>query len=424
MWVLPKDLTVSLLERVPLPHEIVPGLLPSKNPLVSVAQYFGIEVHSYPAGHLDIVQFLAQELDVITCIFVFHVILVALYYTVVRNLGSARTLGTLVICAALLCAGAVYEADYPFVNFTWLAVMFRAALNMWDVSILRTDEEVDDWSIVEFFSHLWALPLERSVLAEREKQGIKVNVRVQAVRRLIIAAAHSLWLCVLLYVIPPYHIFVKLPQVKRSAYMFVMSLAVFHALAGLITLPTEGLALITGCEQAETLKNPFTAVGLRIFWSRWNRMIATVLHRVIFGGRGTHKSVDDRKKEKQAKPNRLVAICKAMLTFLVSGIFHEYLIYFSVKEPIVGINTLFFLYNGVACIASTMLAVSMPKLNKSFPDILKIALMHCFFFTVAELFLPPYIKGGYFTDGQAIFNNLVYARTQNPTNVFISIFGE
>jgi cation transport ATPase len=65
----------------------------------------------------------------------------------------------------------------------------------------------------------------------------------------------------------------------------------------------DGLLKIMGIfcnvEMADMFENPLGTINIRLFWSHWNRAIATVLHRVVFGGgRNTKSSVKTMKKQK------------------------------------------------------------------------------------------------------------------------------
>lgn len=74
-----------------------------------------------------------------------------------------------------------------------------------------------------------------------------------------------------------------------------MALALFGD--GLLKL----IGIICNVEMADMFENPLGTVNIRLFWSHWNRAIATVLHRVIFGGgRNTKTSVKSQKKAKNA----------------------------------------------------------------------------------------------------------------------------
>lgn len=71
-----------------------------------------------------------------------------------------------------------------------------------------------------------------------------------------------------------------------------MALALFGD--GLLKL----IGIFCNVEMADMFENPLGTVNIRLFWSHWNRAIATVLHRVVFGGgRKTKSSVVGQKKK-------------------------------------------------------------------------------------------------------------------------------
>ena len=95
---------------------------------------------------------------------------------------------------------------------------------------------------------------------------------------------------------------------------------------------------------------------------------------------------------------------------------------YSAEEPILGLNTLFFIINGLGTIASTNLAAAFPKLNKKTPNIVKRLAILTFGVLVTPLFCTPYYHAGYFIEGQSIFNELFISRKTPSTVVFIRIF--
>jgi hypothetical protein len=70
-----------------------------------------------------------------------------------------------------------------------------------------------------------------------------------------------------------------------------MALALFGD--GLLKL----IGMTCNVEMADMFENPLGTINIRLFWSHWNRAIATVLHRVVFGGgRNTKSSIKNQKK--------------------------------------------------------------------------------------------------------------------------------
>lgn len=79
----------------------------------------------------------------------------------------------------------------------------------------------------------------------------------------------------------------------------LMALALFGD--GLLKL----IGMVCNVEMADMFENPLGTVNIRLFWSHWNRAIATVLHRVIFGGgRNTKSSVKSQKKARDTQRGR------------------------------------------------------------------------------------------------------------------------
>jgi hypothetical protein len=64
------------------------------------------------------------------------------------------------------------------------------------------------------------------------------------------------------------------------------------------------IGIFCNVEMADMFENPLGTVNIRLFWSHWNRAIATVLHRVVFGGgRNTKSSVKNMHKSNSNNPN-------------------------------------------------------------------------------------------------------------------------
>lgn len=418
-----------MADAIPMVYELIPFYSLNRNPLAEAAAHFGFPVLYYEGIKPNMSYFIASVMDVLAVSIAMHICISILYRGIICNLNTWRRPVAIIISAIILVVPTYYTSDLHTVCFMFLAESFRVSLNFYDVAVLRGDE-IRQLSNAEFFAYLWLLPLPREQIAEREKiEGKKRDPRLQCLRLLPHAMIQGFISCIILMFMPPKDLYEPMSLIHKTLYSSIASLAIFNIIAGIVTIPIYVAGIVLGVEMAPTFQNPFTAVGLRTFWSRWNRLIATVLHRVVFGGKGTNKTVDVRKKE-QAKhkaegrpaPNVAVMSAKAMLTFIVSGIFHEYMLRYSAKEPILGPNTLFFIVNGVATIASTMLATAFPKLNKQTPNIVKQVAMYTFGVLVTPLFCTPYYHSGYFTEGQSIFNQIFFSRKTPATIVFIRIF--
>lgn len=418
-----------MADAIPMAYELIPFYSINRNPLAEAAVHFGFPVLYYEGIKSNMSYFIASIMDVLTVAIIMHVCISILYRGVVCNLNTWRRPITIIISAIILVVPTYYTNDLHTVRFMFLAESFRASLNFYDVAVLRGDE-VNQLSNAEFFSYLWLFPLPREQIAEREKiEGKKRDPRLQCLRLLPHSAIQGFIACIILMFMPPKDVYEPMSWILKILYSSIASFAIFNIIAGIVTIPIYVAGAIIGVEMAPTFQNPFSAVGFRGFWSRWNRLIAAILHRVVFGGKGTNKTVDMRKKE-QAKrkaegrpaPNMAVMSAKAMLTFIVSGMFHEYMLRYSAEEPILGPNILFFIVNGIATIVSTMLATAFPKLNKQTPNIVKQVAMFTFGFLVAPLFCTPYYYSGYFTEGQSMFNQIFFSRKTPATIVFIRIF--
>lgn len=100
-----------------------------------------------------------------------------------------------------------------------------------------------------------------------------------------------------LYLVPPYEITETMSQFAYHCYCDALGMSILMALAlfgdGMLKL----IGIFCNVEMADMFENPLGTVNIRLFWSHWNRAIATVLHRVVFGGgRNTKSSVKNQKK--------------------------------------------------------------------------------------------------------------------------------
>lgn len=123
-----------------------------------------------------------------------------------------------------------------------------------------------------------------------------------------------------LYLVPPYELTKNMSQLAYHLYCDALGVSVsacleqtddgfpnilsFLQILMALALFGDGLlkliGIICNVEMADMFENPLGTINIRLFWSHWNRAIATVLHRVVFGGGRRAKS--SAKKEKKSTP--------------------------------------------------------------------------------------------------------------------------
>jgi hypothetical protein len=192
------------------------------------------------------------------------------------------------------------QSGIMLLDFWKPALGFRSCLLVWDIFNIRTRPEVNGWSFARFFCHLWAFPKEEEEIEERAKEeGFKRSAIVENAKGLPKVALEGVLMLMTLYLIPPYELTKNMSQFAYHCYCDMLGFCILMALAlfgdGLLKL----IGIVCNVEMADMFENPLGTVNIRLFWSHWNRAIATVLHRVIFGGgRNTKSSVKNQKKNK------------------------------------------------------------------------------------------------------------------------------
>lgn len=382
------------------------------------------------------------------------------------------------------------------------ALGFRSCLLVWDIFHIRTVQEVNSWSFARFFAQLWTFPKELDEIAERTAQeGYKRNARIENLKGMPKVAVEFFAMFATLYFIPPYELTRNMSQLAYHCYCDMLGLCILMALAlfgdGLLKL----FGIITDVEMADMFENPLGTTNIRLFWSHWNRAIATVLHRVVFGGGKSkitlrkqkaasqaaaakerfshmdglsetdagHTSGEDdhhassnggrkrntsglkplssvngdsdvRKRKNAAAPTKanggasraggapakkssfLPKAAAAIITFAMSGIFHEHITYFTLGFAN-GENFVFFLLNGVATVTATWFKRSYPELNNKIPTVVSVLMLHAFFLAVIPLFCSPFIRSGFFVQLEALRYELMPIRDR-PRGSFVYLFGQ
>ncbi|KAN0060299.1 hypothetical protein ACQY0O_007628 [Thecaphora frezii] len=165
------------------------------------------------------------------------------------------------------------------------ALGFRSSLLAWDIFHIRSVQEVESWSFARFFAQLWTFPKELDEIEERTREeGYARNARIENLKGMPRVACEAVALFLTLYFIPPFELTKDMSQLAYHCYCDALGLSILMALAlfgdGLLKL----FGIIIDVEMADMFENPLGTTNIRLFWSHWNRAIATVLHRVVFGG--------------------------------------------------------------------------------------------------------------------------------------------
>ncbi|KDN45955.1 hypothetical protein K437DRAFT_256370 [Tilletiaria anomala UBC 951] len=364
------------------------------------------------------------------------------------------------------------------------ALGFRTSLLTWDIFIIRTREEVESWSFPRFLAHLWAFPKEEEVIAERERiEGRKRNPRLENLKGMPTVIV----MFFLLYFIPPYEYTIGMSRLKYHIYCDILGLDILMALALFGDGLLKGLGIILGVEMANMFENPLGTTNIRLWWSHWNRAIATVLHRVVFKGgqnkrwKGSALTQDgarlialktrdhldhlsetdgegktDDENEKRGSRSRsglkpmtpangngdgdgdtaqgkLQASSKSRSPFMPKAMaaIATFAMSGIFHEHITyftlgfanGENFFFFLANGFATVLSTWFKRTYPETNTKIPTWLAVIMLHAFLLSVSPLFCSPFIRSGFFTQMDALKYEILPIATRQRGS-FIFLVGE
>lgn len=415
----PALLFISHLPRV---LEVLPQLRTSYNVFDTIAKRLGASVYTYPLPAIALEDVADEFARLIADTFVITFLILLLYRITAAWATPIRRTITLALSTLLLLWPTFIELGHSsMISYVRAAIAFRASLMTWDMFLMRTRAEMESWSFRLVYSHLWLLPVEAVDLEYRAAKGIRSTPRLTSLYKLGIALIRSVFSFALAPVFPPSQM---LGQQSRFSYrinLLLMYLALYFMLSSGGALSLNSFGLLLGVEQLPMFENPFFTTSIRTFWSRWNRAIASVLHRVIFRGKNTNVRQAPEKKKDHKTPPRLdrrffFHSLQAVMTFLVSGLMHEYLLHFSPPPRLHGGQTLFFVLNGLMTVATTYVSKFHPSLVQNTPVVIRYTVLMSFFLTVAPLFFIPFQANNMLAEAQCMIQNLILPRNETPTH--------
>ncbi|KEI42861.1 uncharacterized protein L969DRAFT_84751 [Mixia osmundae IAM 14324] len=338
------------------------------------------------------------------------------------------------------------------IDFGMPAYGFLGSLHIVEVFLLRNPKELESWSFRKFYTTIFTFPRE---------ENLSPNPRWENLKALGGCGLKFLMVNILLYAAPPPEIMAQVDsKFAFIGYNSILGLCVLGTLGFLIEGILRLQGLIWGVEQHEMFHNPLGATNIRDFWGRWNLAIKVALHRVIFhfkqaqkqggtaiskkpangaaNGSGkngkairhhrdmlseTEASADEagmdkmqaakrqavekkRSEQKEAKAaKKRSSFAKkafmAIITFLASGLFHEYMNALAFGGA-TGENVTFFLVHGVATVVYTYFSRTFPSANNMIPSPVAIIVTNALVWSSAPLFCMPFIRAGFFEDLKAI----------------------
>jgi len=257
------------------------------DPVLDTARKFGFKVVTYDIDPYPLRMAAIIAVRMSAFIFTTSVIAYFLYHKTNHHSSPVIKYGIIggLITTFLAWPLVTGMSGVMLLDFWRPALGFRSALLVWDIFKIRTKEEVEGWNFNRFLAHLWAFPMEEEDIAERErKEGFKRDPRIQNIKGMPKVAIEFFLMFGLLYFIPPYELTMTMHTLQRHIYCDILGIDILMALAFFGDGLLKGLGVLLGVEMADMFENPLGTTNIRLFWSHWNRAIATVLHRVIFGG--------------------------------------------------------------------------------------------------------------------------------------------
>ena len=421
-----------LLKHTPRLLEVFPQLRLSENVFTRVLGPVGARVYEYPMPDISFEDIADEGTRLIFDTFVLSFIVIFLYRSTLSLSPMTHRFFTFILSSIIMM--------WPFfmipgkalsVSYIRAAIAFRFSLLTWDMFEIRSREEVQKWTFPITYSHLTLLPVEKADLDEFKRvKGYPRNQRLASLKK-VPSAALSLVVSQLL--LPFFTPRQMLEQQSWPSYLinvFIQGFALYFALASGGNLATSLLGVVLGVEQLPMFENPFFTTNIRTFWSRWNRAIASVLHRIVFGGKNTnirhasHSTTNEKGKRKdgsvgaakqQPKPDArfFQKSLQAVLTFFVSGMLHEYLLYFG-SPGLYGWQTLFFILNGLMTVLSTYCRKFHPDLVARTPVFVRWLLMMIFFEFVCILFFIPFQRTNMLAEMQMVGQGMLFPRYAQP----------
>ncbi|KAL9932633.1 hypothetical protein V8E36_008332 [Tilletia maclaganii] len=260
------------------------------DPVLALARRAGFKVTEYNQPRYPLWPAAFAFLQTLSFIIGTGVLAYALYHSKIAKWASTISLIVLFLVWPTLTP----QSGAMLLDFFRPALGFRTALLTWDIFILRPVEEVEAWHPFNFFAQLWAFPRELDEIAIRtEKEGYQRNPRIENLKRLPKVAVELVILMLSLYFVPPYELTKNMSQLAFHCYNDILGVCILMALAAICDGLLSAMGIIIGVEMADMFENPLGTTNLRLFWSHWNRAIATVLHRVVFAGhKGARKNLD------------------------------------------------------------------------------------------------------------------------------------
>ncbi|CEP10043.1 hypothetical protein [Parasitella parasitica] len=178
------------------------------------------------------------------------------------------------------------------------------------------------------------------------------------------------------------------PKALFITYVLAFRIYCMMSLSDVIMGATQSMFLI---RFHDLFDNPFLSTSPKDFWNRrWNRLVHNLFQQLIFVNVVSPKSSnDDEKKKKSLMTSRITC---GLLIFIISGLFHDFMIVAAAREITFEL-TAFFLIHGVEVALEAKYRTGRYKKDPTgFAAIGCNLLTVLFFVTTGRLFLSPILR--------------------------------
>lgn len=246
------------------------------------------------------------------------------------------------------------------VDFGLAVIAFVLSLRLYRITFLRDIEETRSWSLAEYFGRLFTFVVEYD--PEHRSHTAGVSARYENAKDLAQASVKVVVAVVLIRCIPPPASFDDMSWLQGRLYYAVLGVILLVCLEGFVGAFFAAYGIAFDRHMRHMFDHPLVSAGFRDLWGRrWNLPVHDVLKNVVFDGvtfplaKSFHRPHDLKKNDPAhgARTFRQNASA-ALLTFLVSGAFHEVMSYIAFGDFRYA-NVKYFTWNAVGCSIEVLL---------------------------------------------------------------------
>ncbi|BFZ56971.1 hypothetical protein PYCC9005_004021 [Savitreella phatthalungensis] len=385
------------------------GLLATLSPVGELAKSFGLPVtrrYSPPAIELQRPLWMVLALPV-------------LYLGVLNSLRSRLTLprtngrrrvrgwSCIIFVIAFPFVWGSEASGSRVIDFGLAVIAFVLSLRIFRIAFLRDAEETAKWSATEYWGRLFTFVVEYDPETRSHTQG--PSARAENAKDLAVSAVKMVFACVAIRCIPPPESFADMSWLQARAYYAILGVILLVCLEGFVGGFFAAYGFVNDRHMRHMFNRPLISSGFRDLWGRrWNLPVHDVLKNVVFNGlvfplaKSFHRPDAVSKGTREHGQRTFRQNCSAaLLTFLVSGAFHEVMSYIAFGD-IRWANIRYFTWNAVGCSIEVYLE------TKAWPRYATIK--HNWLFRAIFVLTWAYLSESY-TEGYLMFGFFEEAKT-------------